>query len=819
MKTFSATFLRSSFVWVPLLTGCQAVMQPLPGPVDFQRSPKETATSIGEQTTRTPGIATSRALPGAPVMMSAAGAPAMPPSAPAADDGEPVSIAIDQTPLPTFIQILYGNVLKRPFSLDPAVLTRTDPVTFKSAQPLSKARVYQLAQTLLRNYGLVVQDFEGLVRIAPEGAASGGAVPALTRVTGAADVGGGPRPVYHYVELNVVRVAEVNQWVRQLLGTRVALQDDPNRNAFLISGAQSDVQGAVDLIVSLDQPRMRGRTARRISPANVTAQELATTLTEMMTAQGYAVATNGSNTGAAVLVLPVPSIGSVIVFTSSELVMEQAVRWAQELDQPAQNARTGTGSGLFTYPVRFADAQELARTLAELLGGGVAAAPAPVPTSPMGGGGVATASRPLVSGGGRVVVNNATNTLIIKGSNAEEQQQIRQLLRELDRPAKSAMIEVVVAEMSVGALERLGVQWTVNNLNNITNARSATFGSTGLSISYGNSARQILSAIDALASGNEARILSNPKVLARNGETASIQVGSDVPVVTSQQSTGVISNPIGGPTQSGVLQQIQYRSTGVMLKVRPVINSGNRLDLEVAQEVSSAASTETGVSSSPTISTRRLETKLSLRDGSTVLLGGLISRDNNSSDAGVPLLKDIPGVGALFRSKTQSTTQKEMLVMITPYVINDDFEAEEITEAIHKSFGHWADDLRKARVVREPEHLAPLPAEMPPAAKPELVQPEPLRTSGEAPPAVRSPVSPRPAAAAEAAGDGVVLSRPTAPLPVQTVTPSTAPAAAPAPAGSASAPASPAGSPPGTRPVTDKAVLEELQRHINATKR
>lgn len=811
MKTLSAAILRSPVFWVPLLSGCQAALQPLPGPVDYQRSPKDVATTIGAQDPKGPGVTTSRPLPGAPVVVS-------PPAVgkgearPAAEgDSEPVSIAIEQTPLPTFVQILYGNVLKRPYSLDPAVLTRTDPVTFKSSQPLSKERIYQLTQTLLRNYGLVVQDFEGLVRIAPEGAAVGGGVPQLNRVTGVSDVSSGPRPVYHYVELKVVRVSEVNQWLRQMLGSRVTLQEDPNRNAFLLSGSPNDVQGAVELIQSLDQPRMRGRTARRISPANVSAQDLATTLTETLTAQGYAVATNGTNSGSAVLVLPVPSIGSVIVFASSDQVMDQAIRWARELDQPAPNARSG--SGLFTYPVRFADAQELARTLSELLGGGVIAAAPATSSTPLSGSS-STASRPAISGGGRVVVNNATNTLIIKGTNAEEQQQIRQLLRELDRPAKSAMIEVVVAEMSLGALERLGVQWTVNNLNNITNARTASFGSSGLNISYGNSARQILSAIDALASGQQARILSNPKVLARNGETASIQVGSDVPVVTSQQSTGVLTNPIGGATQQGVLQQIQYRSTGVMLRVRPVINSGNRLDLEVSQEVSSAASTETGVTSSPTISTRRIETKLSLRDGSTVLLGGLISRDTSSSDAGVPLLKNIPGVGALFRSKSQSSTQKELLVMITPYVINDDFEAEEITEAIHKSFGTWAEDIKKARVVRQPEtSAAEVPEPAPAAVEPrplEPVVPSPTVPGGEA-----APVDVRPSQPAPADG-GVVMSRPSSTVPAPVPRPE-APSTSAAPASAAPSPEGAAASPGKT--VTDKSVLDELQRHINANKR
>ena len=815
MKTLRATILRSPLLWVSVLSGCQSGLQPLPGPVVFEHSPKGGGAVIGGADARSaPGTTVSQALPGAALVSPPVEPPKVAAKPATGDDKEPVSIAIEQTPLPTFIQILYGNVLKRPYSLDPAVMTRTDPVTFKSAQPLSKDRIYQLADTLLRNYGLAVQDYEGLIRIAPAGAAGSGSVPVMQRVGSSAEVGTSARPVYHYLEMKVVRVSDMTQWLRQLLGSRVTLQDDPLRNAFLLSGAQNDVQGAVDLIQALDQPRMRGRVARRFSPANVTAQDLATQLSEMLTAQGYSVGTNGGAAASAVLVLPVASIGSVVVFAASEQVMEHVQRWALELDRPAPNSRSG--NGLFTYPVRFADAQELARTLGELLGGGGAAPVAQSTTSSPVGGSATTAVR--ASGSGRVVVNNATNTLIIKGSNAEEQQQIRQLLRELDRPAKSAMIEVVVAEMSLGALQRLGVQWTVNNLNSITNARSASFGSSGLSISYGNSAQQILSAIDALASGQQARILSNPKVLARNGETASIQVGSDVPVITSQQSTATVTSPFGGSTQQGVLQQIQYRSTGVMLRVRPVINSGNRLDLEVSQEVSSAASTETGVTSSPTISTRRIETKLSLRDGSTVLLGGLISRDTNSSNAGVPLLKDIPGLGALFRSKSEASNQKELLVMITPYVINDDFEAEEMTEAIHKSFGSWAGDLKTSRVVRQPDAGPADATEAPALQTSRAVEPgSPPKAVEAAPPAVAQPMpADMPAPAPD--NGGVVMSQP-AVQPAAEPKPATVPGNVPStPSGAASGPA-PEASPQGGKVVTDKAVLDELQRHLKAKQR
>jgi general secretion pathway protein D len=497
------------------------------------------------------------------------------------------------------------------------------------------------------------------------------------------------RPIFQHVELEVVRSAEAVQWMRQILGARVTMQEDANRNGLLLSGTPADLRTALDMVQALDQPRMRGRVARRISPAYANVLDFSNRLVDVLGAQGYS-ASSTLSSSVPILILPIPAISAVVVFTSTESTMDHVLRWARELDRPVGGA---TSSGLYTYAVKYADAQDLAKTLGELLGG--ASAAATTPTGPTGSGTAAATLRPS---NGRVVVNNATNTLIFKGSSADEYQQIQTLLRELDRPAKSALIEVLVAEVTRGSTESLGVQWTANRYGVGPAVQNGSAGGTGFSYSVTDSARQILTRINALAADNQARILSNPKVMARNGESATIQVGKDVPVITSQQNNGSSGGIFGVGATPNVTQTVQYRSTGVILRVRPVINSGNRMDLDIQQEVSTPVSTDTGVSGSPTISTRKVETKLSLRDGSTVLLAGLIQRNSGGGNAGVPLLKDIPLLGSLFRSQSSSSDETELLVMITPYVINDDYEAEGISDAMQAGFGDWAQTLKKARL-------------------------------------------------------------------------------------------------------------------------
>jgi general secretion pathway protein D len=128
----------------------------------------------------------------------------------------------------------------------------------------------------------------------------------------------------------------------------------------------------------------------------------------------------------------------------------------------------------------------------------------------------------------------------------------------------------------------------------------------------------------------------------------------------------------------------------VILKIKPVIHSGDQIDIDLSQEVSQPVQTTAGNTTMPTISTRRVETKLTLRNGSTMLLAGLIDGSSSDGSGGVPLLKDIPIVGSLFKNQTVKKSRREMIILITPYIANDSTEAEAITDSFRKTLGDWA---------------------------------------------------------------------------------------------------------------------------------
>ena len=687
------------------LVGCATKPPSVPAPIVFDRSSENrTSGVVGSQAPGVPKQTQITTGPKTPDLIAGNLRPA-PPKTKASEEGGDLTVSIEQMSIPAFIQAIYGGILQVNYSMDATVASRTDLITFRTHKPMTAARLTDVSAELLKSYGIAVQDFGGVLRIVPS-TSTASTLPLVRRGRAQSSVPLPLRPVFHYIETEAVKPQVFLPTLKNVLGDKVKLDAD-NNGGLLVSGQPDDVQVALELIQVFDQPGLRGQNSARVVPRFWGADEFVRRLAEVLKAEGYNVSTQAGAGGDPITLISLPPINSVLVFSTSQQVMNHALEWVKELDQI--NA-VQAGSAFFTYPVRNADAQELAKALNDLIGGGGASTAASATTT-----GTASAAPAVASTAGRqrrVVVNNATNSLIFQGGSQEDYRQWLSLLSELDRPVKSALIDVLVAEVALGDDNSLGFTWQLEQLGSGARAvrlsgttYNATASSTGLNITAalgGNPLRQL--AISALASNSDSRVISNPKIMTRNGEAASINVGQEVPTVTSQ---GVTTNNNNNNNNTNVVPQtIQYRNTGVLLRVRPVIHAGDRIDLEVSQEVSSAEPTTTGVTSSPTIRKRSVETKLSLRDGATVMLGGLISETATDSDSGVPGLKDIPGVGNLFKRSSQSRTRTELVILITPYILNDASEAENATDAYQATLGAWAQSVRdRVKASREAHKL------------------------------------------------------------------------------------------------------------------
>jgi general secretion pathway protein D len=285
---------------------------------------------------------------------------------------------------------------------------------------------------------------------------------------------------------------------------------------------------------------------------------------------------------------------------------------------------------------------------------------------------------------GRIVTDPARNAIIFQGS-AEEFAQLRPLIESLDQAPREAIIEATVAEVTLADNDTLGAEWVASlgaGPNEIFRNVMTGIGTAGFTFTVLNRAGATRLIINALASNNRVKVLSTPKILSRSGGEARIQVGAQVPIVTSQGT----SSQLQQQGTSAILQSIQYKDTGVILTVKPTIYAGSQIDLEIRQEVSEAVPNTTSQLSSPIINTRTVSTQLSLQDGATVLLGGLIMENANSTSTGIPGLKDIPGVGFLFGTQNVMKTRSELFVFITPYIVNSSQDAANLAESFKNRY-------------------------------------------------------------------------------------------------------------------------------------
>jgi general secretion pathway protein D len=622
-------------------------------------------------------------------------------SPPPAIKGQIDSLSIEEMPLPAFINTVLGDTLHLNFQVDTPVATRNDLVTLRIGGPRSAQDLLAITTGVLRSYGLQLA-YEGEVVRVRQNEALKSEMPRIIWGRATPEVASASRPIFQMVPLGQVGAQDMASWITTAYAQKITIVPSAVNNSIMLLGLPDDVRAAMDGIRLLDQPRLAGRRSLKIEPVFWSAAGFAERLIEVLKAEGY----NASSTvqpPAAITILPVSRANTILVFTADQAALDHVARWVRDLDRPA---KVDQGQSVFYYAVRNTTAESLAKVLNEVIAGKGSAQSAgeterssPLASSPPGRpapGPSASAPQIGPEAGAtptrtHFVTDVARNAIIYLGS-AESYAQIHHLIESLDQAPREVLIEVTVAEVTLSGTNDFGVEGQLSTtLPDVKRAILGTIAgglgiaTAGFNVNVVNSANSPRVILNALQSAGNTKVLSTPRLLARSGATAKIQVGSDIPIVTSQgTSAQLVTN-----ATSDILQQIQYRSIGVILHVKPVIYAGNQVDLDITQEVSSVASTTTGGIQSPTINNRNVETQLSLNDGATVVLGGLIQDTKDETSSGLPYLEDIPNIGSLFKVQHHDETKTELLVFITPYIISSSRDSDRITDSFRGKMGLW----------------------------------------------------------------------------------------------------------------------------------
>ena len=654
--------------------------------------------SVARSASHVGDLANLATQPGGAVNIEAAASPDAV-AALSATPNERIDVELPPQPLPQMLNTAFGDLLKVPYVLGPNVSSRTEVVTLRGVSGMSKRDFTRMIEVALRDYALKLVIRGGAVNIVDD------PTPNISSATylghrPAQDTPQQAQVVTQFYEAKAVGVeaalalmADIDPAARGL-----EVQPDAPHNSVFITGRARDVTAAVDMLHELDQPMFAGVGVVRVEPVYWSAETLARRLEEQLKADGYAVTGSPQDAGS-ILVLAYRDSNQVLLFARDPALLSRARDWASRLDQAAA---VGDRPTTFVYQARNTDAKSLAELVQTPLGGSIGGQPsgttqpaagmpggAPVSAAPeasaaeqaagLGRGtigvGLGSAAPPPSAGnflGGRIIVDDGGNRILFTG-NAEDYTELRKLLDALDKPQRQVLVEVTIAEVTLTDATNVGMEWFFshsmsNSLLSGGTLNGLGIGSQGLNLNYTASwgGWNLQAVFNAYASNNKVNILSRPRLVARSGSEASIQVGTDVPIITSQSTNPTVSTGI-----PNVLQSIEYRQTGTILHIKPVIYGDDRVDLFITQEVSSQQPNPNTAVASPIILDRNITTQLSMADGATAVLGGLIDNEYSKGNSGIPILKDIPILSGTGRSDTISGTKDELVVLVTPYIVHE----------------------------------------------------------------------------------------------------------------------------------------------------
>ncbi|HEY2933284.1 MAG TPA: secretin N-terminal domain-containing protein [Acidobacteriota bacterium] len=487
-------------------------------------------------------------------------------------------------------------------------------------------------------------------------------------------------------------------------GGSIVLQYD-SKNLLILTDFRKNIEKAKQLIDILDTRFFDINTTELIPIRFNRAPDVAADLAKVFAGGGES---SGIN------FIPIERLNSILVVAHSKGSMDEVRKWIEKLD----SASGGMNLQTFVYQVENSTAGNIAEILSQLYSDGSGLPSAATaegqlatqqqqaqpqqrqsirPQESMGprrnirGGGLGPSieGRPisersqagtgsLLGGNIKIIVNEFNNSLIIQATEADYQY-IERTIKQLDVMPRQVLIEAKVYSVELRDDLTFGIAAFLEARQQAL-ASTASVSTTGTLAAatrfiIGDS-REIEAKLNALRTKTNVKVLEAPRVLAIDGQEASINIGADVPVTTSS-----FGDPIQTGSAGAFLNQIQFRQTGTSLILNPRISASGMVTMDLAIEIS----TPTGGGLTPTISRNYIQTSLIVRDGHTLAIGGIISDSYNLSRTRVPLLGDLPVVGALFGSTNRNTRRTELVILITPHVIGSVPQADSVSDEFRRA--------------------------------------------------------------------------------------------------------------------------------------
>jgi general secretion pathway protein D len=565
--------------------------------------------------------------------------------------GQTLSLTFDNAPIAAVADAVFGQALRRPFRIDPEV---QGSITLRIAGFVTETDVVRIVDQALRATGAALTpEGQGYAIVPVAKAAVLTEAPIFGSATARAYTGG----IVIYPAQNV-SAAELVRLLTPLAGSSAQVRADSQREHIYLTGDVASVNALLRTAQMFDVDWMQAMHFQFTPLRYATPREVTEQLRKLMGGPDGPVGTQ-------VDFIEVERLNGVIVIAKTAKRLDDIQTWIERLDQPSPAPRRR----LRSIPLANQNAADFVKVLSGLLGPGGAQATAPATTG-------ATSAPTGQVDGLRITADPRSNAILLIADDAEYES-VRRIVTELDVVPAQVLIEATVAEVTLNDQLKYGVQWFFENgstTGGFGSAASTAAASSypGFSIRYlGGDFRAVLNALSGVT---DVQLVSTPRILVLANETADLQVGDQVPVIT-QTTTGATNDAL-------TVNTVQYRNTGVVLQVTPRVGDGGVVFIDISQEVSEVTGTTSSDIDSPTIQQRRFSTKIQVEDGQVVALGGLLRNTHSVGDTRVPYLGQLPGVGALFRSRDRTVRQTELVVFLKVTLLRGREDADRMTDDI-----------------------------------------------------------------------------------------------------------------------------------------
>ncbi|MEE9613424.1 MAG: type II secretion system secretin GspD [Thermodesulfobacteriota bacterium] len=484
--------------------------------------------------------------------------------------------------------------------------------------------------------------------------------------------------IFQIVRLNHVPVAEITNVIRPFVAPAAVLIPYERMNTFFLVDFAGNVERILKLVELFDVSMFKRVNIKlyQINEANV--EDVSKELEGLFSAVNVS---TKSTKGVGINFIPIVRLNSLLVITSLPEALPEVDRWVRQLDHEGTEEKINT----YIYHVKNGIAEELTEIMVSVFSEGddskkTSAKAAKTPAPKQASAAPPRAGQPLPGftvGKVEFVPYATTNTIIIK-STARDYKLIKRIMMELDIIPRQVLIEVFVAEVTLSDSTKFGIEFALRggetSAGEVKRMVGTSFGLPAAGTLGGGLTASLLTGdltavLNAIATENDVNILAAPRILARDGKEASIDIGEEVPLVATRTLVEDNRTEVS----------IERRDTGTILKVTPHINTTGLVTLDISLELSNAIAKSLEGQEDISVFQRRAVTSMVVQDGETVIIGGLINEQDDMDVKKVPILGDIFLIKHLFRSWTRSSKKTELLLLITPRVMRNTMDAHDIT--------------------------------------------------------------------------------------------------------------------------------------------